>query len=68
MLPNTHHPRHHQLYSQYHLTLTHLVGCSCSAAVLCKLQHGPVALTAGGTVEAVGPIIVDPLVVAEVPG
>lgn len=36
--------------------------------MLSQLQHGPVALAAGGTVEAVGPVIVDPLVVAEVPG
>jgi len=35
--------------------------------VLCQLQHGSVALTAGGTVEAVGPIIVDPLMVSKVP-
>ena len=36
--------------------------------MLGQLQHGPVALAAGGTVEAVGPVVVDPLVVAEVPG
>lgn len=34
--------------------------------MLCQLQHGPVALTAGGTVETVGPIIVDPLVITEI--
>lgn len=47
---------------------TGLVGHGGSAAVLGQLQHGPVALAAGGTVEAVGPVVVDPLVVAEVPG
>lgn len=36
--------------------------------MLSQLQHGPVALAAGGTVEAVWSIVVDPLVVAEVPG
>lgn len=50
------------------LTQTYLVGCSSGAAVLSQLQHGPIALAAGGTVEAVRPVVVDPLVVAEVPG
>ena len=62
MLPGT---------TSHHLTAphtTHLVGHGSTAAVLGQLQHGPVALAAGGTVEAVGPIVVDPLVVAEVPG
>lgn len=36
--------------------------------MLGQLQHGPVALAAGGTIEAVGPVVMDPLVVAEVPG
>lgn len=36
--------------------------------MLGQLQHGPVALAAGGTVKAVGPVIMDPLVVTEVPG
>lgn len=36
--------------------------------MLGQLQHGPVALATGRTVEAVGPVIVDPLVVSEVPG
>lgn len=36
--------------------------------MLGQLQHGPVALAAGRTVEAVGPVVVDPLVVPEVPG
>lgn len=36
--------------------------------MLGQLQHGPVALAAGGTVKAVGPIIMDPLMVAEVSG
>lgn len=36
--------------------------------MLRQLQHGPVALAAGRTVEAVGPVVVDPLVVSEVPG
>lgn len=36
--------------------------------MLGQLQHGPVALAARGAVEAVGPVVVDPLVVAEVPG
>lgn len=45
-----------------------LVGCSSGAAVLSQLQHRPVALAAGGTIETVGPIVMDPLVVAEVPG
>lgn len=35
--------------------------------MLGQLQHGPEALAAGGAVEAVGPVVVDPLVVAEVP-
>lgn len=35
--------------------------------MLGQLQHGPVALAAGRTVEAVGPVVVDPLVVSEVP-
>lgn len=35
--------------------------------MLCQLQHGPVALTAGGTVEAVRPVVVYPLMVTEVP-
>lgn len=45
-----------------------LVGCSSGAAVLSQLQHRPVALATGGTVKAVGPVVMDPLVVAEVPG
>lgn len=53
--------------SQQRLTQTHLVGRSSGATVLSQLQHGPVALAAGGTVEAVWSVIVDPLVVAEVP-
>lgn len=36
--------------------------------MLSQLQHGPVALAAGGTVKAVWSVIMDPLVVAEVPG
>lgn len=36
--------------------------------MLGQLQHGPVALATGRTVEAVGPVVVDPLVVSEVPG
>lgn len=36
--------------------------------MLGQLQHGPVALAAGGAVEAVGPVVVDPLVVTEIPG
>lgn len=48
-------------------TRTYLIGCSGAAAVLRQLQHGPVALTAGGTVEAVWPIVVYPLMVTEVP-
>lgn len=51
-----------------YLSQTHLVGRSSSTPVLGQLKHGPVALAAGGTVKAVGPIIMDPLVVAEVPG
>lgn len=35
--------------------------------MLGKLQHGPVALAARGTIKAIGPVIVDPLVVTEVP-
>lgn len=68
MQPNTHHPKHHPLFSQHHPTQTHLVGCSGGAAVLGQFQHGPVALAAGGTVKAVRPIVVDPLVVTEVAG
>lgn len=49
-------------------TTARLVGCSSTAPVLGQFQHGPVALAAGGTVKAVGPIIVDPLVVPQVPG
>lgn len=48
-------------------TRTHLIGRSGAAAVLCQLQHGPVALTAGGTVEAVRPVVMYPLMVSEVP-
>lgn len=36
--------------------------------MLGQLQHGPIALAAGRTVKAVGPVVVDPLVVPEVPG
>lgn len=36
--------------------------------MLCQLQHGPVAFATGRTVEAVWPVVVDPLVVSEVPG
>lgn len=36
--------------------------------MLGQLKHGPVALAAGRAVKAVGPIVMDPLVVAEVPG
>lgn len=54
---------------QQHLfSQTHLIGHSSGAPVLGQLKHGPVALAAGGAVEAVGPIIMDPLVVAEIPG
>lgn len=42
---------------------SYLVGGGGRAAVLSQLQHGSVALAAGGTVEAVGPVIVDPLMV-----
>lgn len=45
---------------------THLARCGSGAAVLGQFQHGPVALAAGGAVEAVRPIVVDPLMVAEV--
>lgn len=50
------------------MSTTHLAGCRGRAAVLSQFQHGPETLAAGGTVEAVGPVVVDPLVVAEVPG
>lgn len=50
------------------LSWTHLAGRGGGAAVLGQLQHGPVALATGRTVEAVGPVVVDPLVVSEVPG
>lgn len=49
-------------------TPTYLVGRSSGAAVLSQLQHRPVAFAAGGAVEAIGSVVVDPLVVAEVPG
>lgn len=46
----------------------HLVRCSSCAAVLGQFQHGPIALATGRAIEAVGSIIMDPLVIAEVPG
>lgn len=45
---------------------THLARCGGGAAVLGQFQHGPVALAAGGAVEAVWAVVVDPLMVAEV--
>lgn len=36
--------------------------------MLSQLEHGPVALAAGRTVEAIRPVVVDPLMVTEVPG
>ena len=54
------------LLSPHHLT--DLIGCSSGAAMLGQFKHGPVALAAGRTVEAVGPVIMNPLVVAEVSG
>lgn len=45
---------------------THLTRCGSGAAVLGQFQHSPVALAAGGAVEAVWTIVVDPLMVAEV--
>ncbi len=60
-------PLCYSLFSLHYPTQTYLVGCSSSAAVLGQLQHGPVALAAGGTIKAVRPVIVDSLVVAQVP-
>lgn len=53
---------------QHLLSQTHLIGRSSGTPVLGQLKHGPVAFAAGGAVKAVGPIVMDPLVVAEVPG